>query len=236
MSFVLTFEDARHENFEQASIYIDACFILAYMNSDDPRGDKVCEMLQKWQEEGIAQLGISSHVFGEVIHQLFMQEILFPLEIYHNKQQRPKLKSSSYTQLGSLEEPTAFLYDVWKKEIPSFYNKHFVVNVSRLIKSVKNRYPSQRNKLQIFYNNAIDRYNEFLSALRNNFHVSFLNTNIDIQQLTLAQMKLLQLEVYDALHYALALYHGYDYFATLDGDFVHDLYSENSKTKILKIA
>ncbi|OOE05589.1 hypothetical protein BO219_01880 [Anoxybacillus kestanbolensis] len=82
----------------------------------------------------------------------------------------------------------------------------------------------------------MDRYNEFLSALRNNFHVSFLNTNIDIQQLTLAQMKLLQLEVYDALHYALALYHGYDYFATLDGDFVHDLYSENSKTKILKIA
>lgn len=236
MSFVLTFEDARHENFQQASIYIDACFILAYMNSDDPRGDKVCEMLQKWQGEGIAQLGISSHVFGEVIHQLFIQEILFPLEIYHNKQLHRKLTSHPDVQLGPLEEPTAFLYDIWKKEIPRFYNKNFVVNVSRLIKSVKNRYPSQRNKLQIFYNNAIDRYNEFLNALRNDFHVSFLTTNSDIQQLTFAHMKLFQLEVYDALHYALAMYHGYDYFATLDGDFVHHLYSENSKTKILKIA
>ena len=236
MLFVLTFEDAQHENFQQASIYIDACFILAYMNSDDPRGDKVCEMLQKWQGEGIAQLGISSHVFGEVIHQLFIQEILFPLEIYHNMQLHRKLKSRPDVQLGQLEEPISFLYDIWKKEIPRFYKNNIVVNVSRLIKSVKNRYPSQRNKLQIFYNHAIDRYNEFMNALRNDFHVSFLPTNTDIQQLTFAQMKLLQLEVYDALHYAIAMYNGYDYFATLDGDFAHQLYSENSKTKILKIA
>ncbi|WP_041469501.1 hypothetical protein [Geobacillus sp. Y412MC52] len=48
---------------------------------------------------------------------------------------------------------------------------------------------------------------------------------VNIQDLALAQMRLLQLEAYDALHYAIATYHHYDYFATLDGDFVHALYS-----------
>ncbi|MED5078200.1 hypothetical protein P9851_13655 [Geobacillus stearothermophilus] len=62
----------------------------------------------------------------------------------------------------------------------------------------------------------------------------------NIQDLALAQMRLLQLEAYDALHYAIATYHHYDYFATLDGDFVHTLYNQDpdpaSITKIIKIA
>ncbi|WP_368668031.1 PIN domain-containing protein [Geobacillus sp. BMUD] len=109
-----------------------------------------------------------------------------------------------------------------------------------MIKSVKTSYPSQRDKLQIFYNNAINRYNEFLSHLRESFQVEFLCTDANIQDLALAQMRLLQLEAYDALHYAIATYHHYDYFATLDGDFVHHLYTQSSDsasiTKIVKIA
>jgi predicted nucleic acid-binding protein len=236
MSFVLTYEDALHESFQQASIYIDACFILAYMNSDDSRGDKVCQILEKWHGEGITKLGISSHVFGEVVHNLFIQEILLPLEIYHKKQLNPRLKSHPDYQLGKLEESVSFLYGVWRKVIPRFYKKDFNVNISDLIKSVKTNYPSQRSKLQIFYNNAIDRYNEFLSGIRNDFTIEFLDTNSDIQDLALSQMRLLQLEAYDALHYAIAMYNGYDYFATLDGDFVHNLYGESPTTRIVKIA
>ncbi|OPX03858.1 hypothetical protein B1A75_06380 [Geobacillus sp. LEMMY01] len=101
-------------------------------------------------------------------------------------------------------------------------------------------YPSQRNKLQIFYNSSIDRYNEFLSAIRQHFRIEFLTTDANIQDLALAQMRLLQLEAYDALHYAIATYHHYDYFATLDGDFVHALYNQDLDlapiTKIVKIA
>ncbi|MED3748398.1 PIN domain-containing protein [Geobacillus stearothermophilus] len=101
-------------------------------------------------------------------------------------------------------------------------------------------YPSKRNKLQIFYNNSIDRYNEFLSALRQHFHIEFLTTDANIQDLALAQMRLFQLEAYDALHYAIATYHHYGYFATLDGDFVHTLYNQDLDlapiTKIVKIA
>lgn len=60
---------------------------------------------------------------------------------------------------------------------------------------------------------------------------------MNIQNLALSQMRLFQLEAYDALHYAIATYNGYNYFATLDGDFVHNLYSKNSNaTKIVKIA
>jgi predicted nucleic acid-binding protein len=240
MSFVMTYEDALSESFQQASIYIDACFILAYMDSDDPRGDKVCEILQKWHGEGVAKLGISSHVFGEVVHNLFIQEILLPLEIYHQKQSNPKLKSHPDYQLGRLEESVSFLYSVSKRQIRNFYNKNFSINISNLIKSIKKDYPSQRSKLQIFYNNAIERYNEFLSHISEDFHIEFLSTDSNIQNLALSQMRLFQLEAYDALHYAIAIYNDYNYFATLDGDFVHNLYSESSTstntTKIVKIA
>lgn len=240
MSFVMTYEDALSESFQQASIYIDACFILAYMDSDDPRGDKVCEILQKCHDEGVAKLGISSHVFGEVVHNLFIQEILLPLEIYHQKQSNAKLKSHPDYQLGQLEESVSFLYNVWKRQIRNFYNKKFSINISNLIKSVKADYPSQRSKLQIFYNNAIERYNEFLSHISKDFHIEFLSTDLNIQNLALSQMRLFQSEAYDALHYAIAIYNDYNYFATLDGDFVHNLYSESSTatntTKIVKIA
>jgi predicted nucleic acid-binding protein len=89
----------------------------------------------------------------------------------------------------------------------------------------------------LFYNNAIDRYNEFLSGISKDFHIEFLSTDLNIQNLALSQMRFFQLEAYDALHYAIATYNGYNYFATLDGDFVHNLYSESpTATKIVKIA
>ncbi|MGG3211230.1 PIN domain-containing protein [Geobacillus stearothermophilus] len=236
----MTYEDAIDEHFGQASIYIDACFILAYMDSNDPRGDKVCEILQKWHNEGVTKLGISTHVFGEVVHNLFIQEILLPLEIHHKNQSNLRSKSRHNHHLGESEESVSFLYNVWKKQMPSFYKKNVFINISELIKFVKMNYPSKRNKLQIFYNNSIDRYNEFLSALRQHFHIEFLTTDVYIQDLALAQMRLLQLEAYDALHYAIATYHHYDYFATLNGDFVHTLYNQDpdpaSITKIIKIA
>ncbi len=61
--------------------------------------------------------------------------------------------------------------------MPSFYKKNVFINISELIKLVKMNYPSKRNKLQIFYNNSIDRYNEFLSALRQHFHIEFLTVD-----------------------------------------------------------
>ncbi|MFC0296452.1 hypothetical protein [Geobacillus jurassicus] len=147
MSFVMTYEDAIDEHFGQASIYIDACFILSYMDSDDRRGDKVCEIPQKWHNEGVAKLGISTHVFGEVVHNLLIQEILLPLEIYHKNQSNLRPKSRHNHHLGELEESVSFLYNVWKKHIPSFYKKNVSINISELIKLVKMNYPHQRNKL-----------------------------------------------------------------------------------------
>lgn len=157
------------------------------MDSNDPRGDKVCEILQKWHNEGVTKLGISTHVFGEVVHNLFIQEILLPLEIHHKNQSNLRSKSRHNHHLGESEESVSFLYNVWKKQMPSFYKKNVFINISELIKLVKMNYPSKRNKLQIFYNNSIDRYNEFLSALRQHFHIEFLTTDAYIQDLALAQ-------------------------------------------------
>ncbi|NNU83783.1 hypothetical protein ETC05_07930 [Geobacillus sp. BMUD] len=131
MSFVMTYQEVLNENFGQASIYIDACFILSYMDSDDPRGDKVCEILQKWDHEGIHKLGISTHVFGEVLHNLFIQEVLLPLETYHRSQSHRPSASHHNHLPRELHESISFLHSVLKKQIGNFYKKNFSINVSQ---------------------------------------------------------------------------------------------------------
>ncbi len=102
------------------------------MDSNDPRGDKVCEILQKWHNEGVTKLGISTHVFGEVVHNLFIQEILLPLEIHHKNQSNLRSKSRHNHHLGESEESVSFLYNVWKKQMPSFYKKNVFINIFRI--------------------------------------------------------------------------------------------------------
>ncbi|MED4353583.1 PIN domain-containing protein [Schinkia azotoformans] len=234
MSSIIQYEDVFLQDFSQASVYVDACFILAYMDSTDPRGDNVSLILEKWKSDGIKQIGISNHVIAEVLHNLFKQEVLLALEIYHKKIVSKNKKQLIFDS-EILEEGASFLYSICKKNIPHFYKKGFNINVSELIKDAK-RFESQRHKLQPFYNNALTRYNEFIAGIQKEFKIEFLNSNEEIQELSKAYMRLFQLESYDAFHYAVAQYYQYTYFATLDGDFVHDLYNNQALTIILKIA
>jgi hypothetical protein len=43
--FVVSSEQITNINFEQASVYVDACFVLAYLNPDDNRSDKAADAL-----------------------------------------------------------------------------------------------------------------------------------------------------------------------------------------------
>ncbi|WP_439020363.1 hypothetical protein [Bacillus thuringiensis] len=36
---------------QQASIYVDACFILAFLDEDDPRSEKVANLINAWMEK-----------------------------------------------------------------------------------------------------------------------------------------------------------------------------------------
>ncbi|UTW70109.1 hypothetical protein KHA80_05395 [Anaerobacillus sp. HL2] len=50
-SFIIDSNDVIYEDFSQASVAVDACFLLAYLDADDSRGDRVAELLDKWSKE-----------------------------------------------------------------------------------------------------------------------------------------------------------------------------------------
>jgi predicted nucleic acid-binding protein len=56
------------EDFKQASVYVDACFCLAYIDPLDSRGDKVAEIIDKWSSENLECVYISNHVMSEIVN------------------------------------------------------------------------------------------------------------------------------------------------------------------------
>ncbi|PLR94506.1 hypothetical protein CVD19_17445 [Bacillus sp. T33-2] len=52
-----------------------------------------------------------------------------------------------------------------------------------------------------------------------------LDTNQSTKDVAVSYMALFQLEIFDAMHLATTFCNSYDYFATLDSDFAHNLYS-----------
>lgn len=56
MKVVLDFNDIKYIDYHQASINLDACFILAYFDFNDDRGDRVAEILNKWSKDKVKNL------------------------------------------------------------------------------------------------------------------------------------------------------------------------------------
>jgi signal-transduction protein with cAMP-binding, CBS, and nucleotidyltransferase domain len=83
MSGILSFNEIMDEDFKQASVYVDACFCLAYIDPLDSRGDKVAEIIDKWSSENVECVYISNHVMSEIVNNLFKSNILYILELYH---------------------------------------------------------------------------------------------------------------------------------------------------------
>lgn len=57
--FIIDSNDVIYEDFSQASVAVDACFLLAYLDVDDPRGDRVSVLFDKWSKEKITELVIT---------------------------------------------------------------------------------------------------------------------------------------------------------------------------------
>ncbi|HWL25816.1 MAG TPA: hypothetical protein VNR38_19050 [Ureibacillus sp.] len=81
--FIIDSTDATFVDFNQASIAIDACFLLAYLDTDDPRGDKVSLLLDRWSKEKINELVITNKVAAEIIHNLFKNKIRDIIYLIH---------------------------------------------------------------------------------------------------------------------------------------------------------
>lgn len=234
MRIVLDFNDIKHINYHQASINLDACFVLAYFDFNDDRGDRVAEILNKWSKDQVKNLVISTHVLGEVIHNLFKNLVREDIANFYNK---------NYTELvGDVRTVDRML-----KITPHNSKEYFIktgilnINVDTLMKEFKRLFPSNRDGLDIYYNKAVDKFSGFINYLYNELNIDVITPSSDTttKDLALLNMRIQQLSIYDAYHIAITSQYQFDYFATLDGDFEQNYYSKNEsqvEVNILKIA
>jgi predicted nucleic acid-binding protein len=237
------------ETFSQASIYLDACFILAYLDSDHDKSNACADLIDYWSDEGVT-LGISRLTFVEVTNRILQSGILGSIQVYNEHQYVLDTKRNGIMSLPTEErrklidvDAARMLYRMAKREnVLKWYNKEISVPVRDLLKQAKQS--PNRGLLDPYYNFAVEVFTGFIFSMTQDFgfQLKILESdpppsNTDFHA-TMQYIRLLQLEPFDALHLALANLHGYQYLATLDGDFVHQGYPGIGEltTNILQIA
>lgn len=246
MDFIIDGEQIDLENFSGASIYLDACFVLAFLDKADPRRMEVARTLDVWAEyEGVI-LGISNHTVAEVINRIFQMKVLGSLQVYYEKNKLINQTKNGYDQLSEMDkvkllnlDSAKYLYSLAKQsDILKLYNKELAVNVSNLIKLAKED-SVKRNVLDIFYGNAVDTFEAFVTLMRNEmgFRIEFLDSLANPHyQVAKSNMRFMQLDIADSFHLAIAIENDYDFLATLDSDFLHNYYPEDLTTRIIKVS
>ncbi|WP_167577965.1 PIN domain-containing protein [Ammoniphilus sp. YIM 78166] len=232
----MSYDECLERNFRQASIYLDACFILAFLDEEHPRCNDVSNLVMQWYDMGIDKIGLSNHIYSEVVFNLFKNRIIRVLELSHLMATRRKVLSDEEAlEIGDISTANYLRGLVSKDKLERIVNKKkpYHIDVMEIIKIVKvsNKH---RVNLSIYYDSAINAYESFVRDLQEsfNFETDFLNSDF-ISQIGASRLSTnFLLDIYDALHLAIAEQHGYSYLATLDSDFT---YLTGNKTVILKI-
>ncbi|MCP8970032.1 PIN domain-containing protein [Ectobacillus ponti] len=228
-------------NIKQASVYVDACFILAFLDEADRRSVKVAALLDSWKHREI-RLGISSHTFTEVIGVLMANTIMRALQIYREKQS--DIASDGLAALTEEEKRDIVSIDAARciHEIvhtllrsPKKHYSHERAMVRDILKVGKTK-PARRELLGECYTRSVQVFQGFIYSLREHFgiQVEILSSNEKTLHTASQYMTLYQLESYDAVHLALAR-NQYDFFITLDKDFIQDYKKKdrNLQTKVV---
>ncbi|MGN8843197.1 hypothetical protein ACTNDN_10295 [Niallia sp. HCP3S3_B10] len=246
MDYIIDAEQMNNENLFKASVYLDACFILAYLDKTDLRKLDVADTLDIWAENEV-KLGYSNHTFTEVTNRLFQMLVLGSLQVYHEKKQLLNNTRNGFDKLSDEEkgklinlDSARYLYRVAKDEdILRFYNREVAANVGELIKRAKED-QNKRYLLDIYYHLALGIFNNFIRKMREEleFEVELLSDGFEENELAKVHMQLTQLDSTDSVHLAIARINEFDYLATLDSDFVHDYYPnvDGLAMKIIKVA
>ncbi|MGB8955627.1 MAG: hypothetical protein WCC10_09645 [Tumebacillaceae bacterium] len=243
--FIQYYNRAMYMDFSQASVYLDACFILSYFDLSEKEGksETIHALVNQWRDGGVRKVGISNHVFEEVVYNLLKDEVHTVLYLYHLKVNQSKygvkLTKDQLDRLGD-ENVAKQLYGLIDTRIIDrrIRDKKTSINVRDLMKDAKSTvFP--RSALHRFYQNAVTRFSNLLFAWRVYFNIEVENLISETPESDLAQsfMRFYQLDPTDSLHLGIAAVHEYDYFLTLDHDFVHNFYTaELGNLKVLQIA
>jgi predicted nucleic acid-binding protein len=240
--FIIDSDGVKYLDFNQASIAVDACFLLAYLDADDPRGDKVSVLLDKWSNDKISELVITNKVAAETIHNLFknnIRDVLYLIHKMNTKRYRPNPKELEI--IGDLNTARNLTKYVPRTKLDELVIQgELYYNIGNILKDFKAN-EVNREGLHTYYNHAVETFQGTIRDLSIDLNINVTTPNLDnivIQETALSIMRIQQLDVFDAFHIASSTLNGCNYFATLDSDFIHTYYSNDSigYLKILKVA
>lgn len=218
-------------SYEQASFYVDACFLLAFLDeSGDDEGELVERVLLKMEQVNIDCVYISNHVVSEVIHHLYLGNIYNVIYTAYRKfKLNQELTKDEVDLLGDPFVAKKLMELVDQRQLNQMRNSQNVyLPIKEIIKVYKERY-RDRDSLNHYYETVVDRFNFLCFTLTDSFNIKIKHVASDQETFYRAQdfMRELQLEIKDSLHLALAKQYEADFFVTLDGDFVHNFYDED---------
>jgi predicted nucleic acid-binding protein len=240
-SKILGYRDLGFTSFKPASVYADACFLLAFLDHDDDAGEMVEATLAQWQNNGIEYLGISNHVMSKVIQYLYTGHMINVIYTAYKKYVLNQTLSTEESDVIGDGQAAMRLMNI--AGIPKLHRIERgeimlgAYNIKEAIKIYKARF-RDRKSLNHFYKEILQKYNDLFHSLEQYFGIKvvYLDSNHDASYFAQEYMREYQLEITDAVHLAIAKVHKIDYFFTLDSDYVHTLYPEDSEPIIFHLA
>lgn len=243
--FVISEEELGSANFEQASVFLDACFILTLKDENNPKKrDKAEQLLDKMQNENCERLVISNHIMTEVVHNIFkrrIRNVLFLKHRWDRTGQRPS--DNEMTVLGNLgtanslksiivNDRKEYLLDMLLKEEELYYS------IDKLVKTLKKDFPIYREGLSIYYHESVAEYLQLINDLElMGFDIVVCNSTSEDHDFALQFTSDYQLEAYDSIHLVLAETSDCKYLITFDGDFKNDYYEQDyNKVQVIVFA
>ncbi|WP_270182939.1 hypothetical protein [Alkalihalobacillus sp. CinArs1] len=247
-------------NIGQASIYLDACFLLKLADKSDPLHNDIVQLAKSWGSND-SIVGISSHVYGEVVHNLFIRIVLEAIYLREKQKQGATLTTRQVNKIvdtslvdrligscspGELAQYVSHV-DLTLRRITNNRNVRFSMynrgmNITYLIKGLK-RNPdyieSYRGSIKKFYEKASALFDTLMYTVVKGYklRVSMERSDLSCIQRAKYNIDWYQLDAHDAIHLAIAMKNGYEYFVTTDSDYFLSSYVPNLKaTKLIIIA
>ncbi|MDF9843709.1 MULTISPECIES: PIN domain-containing protein [unclassified Paenibacillus] len=232
--FVVFPETLDYQNFEQASVFLDACFLLTLLNDEDDRKPLALDILQRLQDSDGSRIVISNHIVTEVIHNIFKTIIRNVLYIKHRWDQTGvKPSETEMALLGDLGTANCLRQIILNHRKENMLNEFLTTgelyfNVDKLVKELKNNFPGFRDGLTQYYIKAVNTFINLKSDIEEMGFDVIIGSSTDFEyELALDFCSKFQLESYDAIHLVMAETNGCQYLITFDGDFNNDYYEEN---------
>lgn len=240
------FNEIEQLDFSEASIYLDACFIIKVLEDESSLRKKVNSLLAKWSRLNV-DIFLSPFTASEVIHALLKRNIYSAIEMEYKKTNNMPMSNWEKMRYHTYPSSALLYHHVEERVLNQFIRapRSSFIDVASLLKRVKNSCKDgELESLSFYYTHAVETFDALLKTWEHlgltNIHI--LELSRDIYDNALVFIQSLLLETNDAFHFAcaesLSTEDKETYFVTLDRDFITSFNNSNQffSTNVIRIA